>query len=470
MPHASRVTGLPPVPLPPPAMLGLLIATLLLPISFEIAGQRISPYRLFLLLTFIPFGIRWISGRAGGITRGDIFIALYCLWTGLAFFMVHGAAQIPFAGINVVELFGSYLAGRVLIRNAEDHRALFRYLLVALVFLAPFALIETITGQRLINNLFDPVFETVNRATGGEPRLGMNRVQAVFDHSIHFGLFCSIAIANLFYIHRDRLAKSLLLSGFATIMTFLSLSSAALLSAGMQCAIILWGRMTANAWRMLAILSVVSYVAIDLASNRTPVTILISYLTFSPGNAWARIRVWEYGMAEVWRHPLFGIGLNDWQRGWGLTSSVDNFWLATAMRAGIPAFLLLAAGLVANLAQIFRSALPPEAARYRIGYVITFTAIIMTLCTVTIWGAVSVFILLYFGAGMWFVNGTAEPAASISPAPRRGPARPETRPTRHQSEHPEVPDLSPSAFRGTPAARQRRLNGLRQQGRRPLGT
>ena len=420
-----------------PATVALLIATLLLPIYFEIAGQRLSPYRLFLLLTFVPFGLRWVSGRAGGITRGDILIGLFCLWTGLAFFMVNGAAAAPFAGITVVELFGGYLAGRVLIRNAADHRLLFRYMLVVFVLLAPFALIETFTGRRLISELLEPVFATLDRATGGEQRLGMNRVQAVFDHSIHFGLFCSIGIANLFYIHRERLAKSLLLSGFATMMTFLSLSSAAVLSAGMQYGMILWGRMTANAWRTLAILSVVSYVGIDLASNRTPVTILISYVTFEPGTAWARIRVWEYGIAEVWRHPLFGIGLNDWERGWGLTSSVDNFWLATTMRSGIPAFLLIAAGLAANLAQILRSTLPAETGRYRTGYVITTLAVIMTLCTVTMWGAVSIFIMFYFGAGTWFVNGAIEPTSTVSPAPRRvdsGRQTP-TRPTRHQPEN-----------------------------------
>ena len=297
----------------------------------------------------------------------------------------------------------------------------------------------------------------------------MNRVQAVFDHSIHFGLFCSIAIANLFYIHRERLAKSLLFSGFATVMTFLSLSSAAVLAAGMQFAIILWGRMTANAWRTLAILYVVSYVAIDLASNRTPVTILISYLTFEPGNAWARIRVWEYGMAEVWRHPLFGIGLNDWQRGWGLTSSVDNFWLATTMRAGIPAFLLLMVGLVANLTQILRSALPPEAARYRTGYVITTMAIIMTLCTVTTWGAVSVFIMFYFGTGMWFVNGAIEPTSVVSP-PRRGPTERQTpaiRPARHQPDPRRGPGLTHPLLRRISAVRERWPNGRRWQGRQP---
>jgi hypothetical protein len=62
-----------------PATVALLIATLLLPIYFEIGGQRLSPYRLFLLLTFVPFGIQWMSGRAGGITRGDILIGLFSL-------------------------------------------------------------------------------------------------------------------------------------------------------------------------------------------------------------------------------------------------------------------------------------------------------------------------------------------------------------------------------------------------------
>ena len=36
------------------------------------------------------------------------------------------------------------------------------------------------------------------------------------------------------------------------------------------------------------------------------------------------------------------------------TASVDNFWLLTAMRYGLPAFLLLVAGIAANLVQIVR--------------------------------------------------------------------------------------------------------------------
>jgi O-antigen ligase len=222
---------------------------------------------------------------------------------------------------------------------------------------------------------------------------------------------------------------------------------------------------------MLAVLSVVGYVAIDLASNRTPITILISYLTFNVDTAWARIRVWEYGTAEVWRHPLFGIGLNDWQRGWGLSSSVDNFWLATTMRSGIPAFLLLAAGLVANLARILGSVLPTEAARYRTGYVVTAMAILMTLCTVHMWGTVSVFLMFYFGAGMWFVNGATEHTAVISPAPRRRTLERRTPEPSHTLSN----DLRPkpgrySPFAGSAAGRVGRLEESAPLARKPQPT
>ena len=194
--HATRRTGIEITNSRPaetratsPVLVAIFIASLLLPIQFEIGGQRLSPYRLFLLLTFVPMSLRWIVGRSGGITTGDVLICLYCLWTGFALLMVHGAARIPFAGIITVELFGGYLAGRTLMRNAADHRLLFRYVLVVLVLLAPFALIEAFTGRRLITDLFDPIFSTLEHATGGEMRMGMHRVQSVFDHSILFGLF-----------------------------------------------------------------------------------------------------------------------------------------------------------------------------------------------------------------------------------------------------------------------------------------
>ena len=70
------------------------------------------------------------------------------------------------------------------------------------------------------------------------------------------------------------------------------------------------------------------------------------------------------------------------------TASVDNFWLLTAMRYGLPAFLLLVAGIAANLVQIVRQpGLGERLADLRRGHVIATIGLAMTLGTVHAWGA-----------------------------------------------------------------------------------
>ena len=114
-------------------------------------------------------------------------------------------------------------------------------------------------------------------------RMGLFRAQAVFEHPILWGVFCSLAIANAFYICREKFVRSVVLTGFATGMTFTSLSSGPLLAAAIQLGIIGWGWITRNAWWVLIGLVVLGYVVIDLLSNRSPVQVLITYLTFNSG-------------------------------------------------------------------------------------------------------------------------------------------------------------------------------------------
>jgi O-antigen ligase len=229
-------------------------------------------------------------------------------------------------------------------------------------------------------------------------------------------------------------------------MTFTSLSSGPLLAVALQIIMIGWGWITRNAWWALIGLAVIAYVAIDLLSNRTPVQVLISYLTFSPANAYTRLAIWNFGSAEVLRHPLFGIGLNNWERPSWMTSSVDNFWLATAMRYGLPGVLLLMAGIAANLVQIIRADLPDRLKPVRDGYVIATVGTLMVLSTVHVWGSAAALILFYFGAGNWMFGGGAaaeatddaaagaepvaesakpEPAAPAALSARRGPSKAE---------------------------------------------
>ena len=420
--------------------------------------MQLSPSRVFLLVLFVPLLLRWVGGAAGRITPGDVLIGLHCLWIALALAVVHGTERIPYAGITCVELFGGYLVGRTLIRSAADYRALFRMILVGLVLLTPFLLVEIFTARMLVNEILGTVFDAFPRlAVANEKRLGLFRAQGVLEHPILLGLFCSLAIANVFYMFGGLRPGALVRTGFVTFVTFLSLSSAPLLAAMVQFGLIGWGYLTRNAWWTLAVFAVLGYAAIDLLSNRTPVTIFISIFTFSPGTAWYRIAVFDYGIQSVWAHPLFGIGLNPYERaGWMYSGSIDNFWLVVAVRYGIPGFLLLVGGILANLFGIMRARdLPAETAALRQGYVIASIGLFVTLSTVHIWGPTSVFVMCYLGAGVFMFTsahaaaepGTPQTATEGAAAARRAPAR---------REAPPAPAPNPRAA-AREAAQRRRL-------------
>jgi hypothetical protein len=417
-----------PVAVPEATAAGLLAVFLVatfLPVYVDVAGLRLTPIRLFLLVGFLPMLIRWLSGAAGRIAVGDVLIVLHGVWIGVAIFAVHGASRIPFIGITVVETVGAYLAGRLLVRNITDYRTFFRYFLIGLALLAPFVVVENLTGRLVLSETLGALAPTHPKAQAGAEshRLGFVRAQSVMEHPILWGVVCSIAIANVYFLYGSRWLRRLALAAFTTAMTFTSLSSGPLLAVALQIIMIGWGWITRNAWWALIGLAVIAYVAIDLLSNRTPVQVLISYLTFSPANAYTRLAIWNFGSAEVLRHPLFGIGLNNWERPSWMTSSVDNFWLATAMRYGLPGVLLLMAGLAANLVQIIRADLPDRLKPVRDGYVIATVGTLMVLSTVHIWGSAAALILFYFGAGNWMFAGGAAAEATDDAAAEAEPVR-----------------------------------------------
>ena len=454
-------------------LLVLFLGSLLLPVYFDVAGLRLTPIRVFLLLGFVPLVIRWLSGAAGRITAGDVFFCLHGAWIGIALFAVHGPSRLAFAGISIVEVLGAYLAGRVLIRNVTDYRTFFRYFLIALALLAPFVLMENLTGRLYFSQLLKPL-DTLQKVQAGyaDMRMGLFRAQGVVDHPILWGVLCSLGIGNAYFLWQDTPVRRLILAGFAGAMTFTSLSSGPLLAVTLQVIMIGWGWVTRNAWWALVGLAVLAYVGIDVLSNRSPIPVLISYLTFNPGNAYMRLLIWDFGSAEVLRHPLFGIGLNNWTRPIWMAASVDNFWLNTGMRYGLPGVLLLVAGIVANLTQIMRADLPDSLKPVRLGHVITMAGTLMVLWTVHIWGSTAVLVLFYFGSGVWLFTGTAE-AGAAAPAPaKRAADRASGRrggvPAADPAPDPPLPLLRTRCPRRRAAAR-RRPSGWRADARNIRG-
>ena len=406
-------------------LLALFLGSLLLPVKMHFGDLMFTPTRLFLFIMFIPLFFRLVGGKAGRILPVDWFMFLYCAWIALALVVNHGLERVAFAGSAVIELFGGYLVGRTVVRSGADYRAFFRYFLYFLLFLLPFVISEQFTRRVFINEILGSLFDTYPYVDH-EIRMGLSRIQTVFEHPILFGLFCSIAITNFWFLYRDHLSKALSATGFAVFMTFMSLSSAAVIAIMIQLGMIVWEKVTGAKWKLLAGLAVAAYIVVDLLSNRTPAEVLISYGTFNQSTAYNRIHIWNYGILNIQSSPIFGIGLSDWVRPAWISPSFDNFWLLQAMRYGIPALLLLVLGLVFNLRSIFANAdLGPADRQCRTGHVTGLVALFFTLATVHVWGPASTVVMCYFGAGVWLAGtGAASEAAEPGAAARdaRDPA------------------------------------------------
>ncbi|MCU0826574.1 MAG: O-antigen ligase family protein [Tabrizicola sp.] len=406
-----------------PIILVLFLLSLIMPSYFFLGGMRLTPTRLLLLATFIPLLIRLLTGAAGRIRASDVFLMLFSIWMVLTLVYHHGMERFPYAMISVVELLGGYLIGRVLVRNATDFTLLFRCAFWVLVVLFPFVIVELLTDRNILQEISRLAFPTYVKADSSYGRIGLNRVMAGFEHPILYGLFCAAVFGPILAVLNRGLLSWILLVLFLGFMTFASLSSAPLLALAIQLGLMAWGWMTGGRWWVLVALGTLMYVTVDLLSNRTPVTILINYITFDPGTAWTRILIWEYGSAEVWRHPFVGIGMNDWIRPSWLTSSVDNFWLVVGMRHGAVGAVLVMAALGASLWAVMRAkGLEGQLAQLRRNYVLALVATYVVLCTVHIWGDSSSMILLLIGAGVWLsepVHITRTQAAVPSKRPER---------------------------------------------------
>jgi hypothetical protein len=281
-------------------------------------------------------------------------------------------------------------------------------LVVTVLVLLPFAIYENVAGSPILIELFGKVFH-VYPVVFDEPRLGLRRAQGPFEHFILFGVVCSSVFALSFYVFGA--AKGLgrrLVPVLVAMTVFSSLSTGAFLSVAVQGALIAWDTVLAGVrrrWIILATMMITCFLAVGLISNRTPFEVFISYLTFNADNSYMRLLIWHYGSESVMRHPIFGLGLNEWEHPSWMPGSIDNFWLVVAVRYGIPGFLFFAGSLLAACFGLGRlKGLPFEVAQCRKGLIITICGLVFALCTVHVWDAPYVVIVLLLGSGMWMYD------------------------------------------------------------------
>lgn len=106
------------------------------------------------------------------------------------------------------------------------------------------------------------------------------------------------------------------------------------------------------------------------------------------------------------RHPLLGIGLGEWLRpAWMHSGSMDNFWLATAVRYGVPALILMVGGIMLALFKVgARQRLDAMQQRCRSAWIVGLTGLMIAGTTVHFWNALFTLFFFLLGAGIWLLD------------------------------------------------------------------
>jgi hypothetical protein len=387
----------------------LFLFGLIIPWIIPVGPLNLSVYRIVLMATLLPCLVTWVSGRAGRLRVPDVCMLLYCAWAGVSLVKAHGAGPaVEPAGMLFVETMGPYLLARCYIRDAEDFENVITLAAKLVVLLLPFAVYEWLTGNKPILTGFGAVFPTVE--TTSMQRLGLWRVQGPFAHSIVFGLFCGSIFALRFLVAstgRNVFSRGLVAVTVAG-TALLSMSSAPIGGLAVQGVLMSWNwllKRYRSRWKILWALGFAGYLVVELGSNQTPIKFYISHFTFDGATGWFRLLIWQYGSASVANHPLFGIGLGEWVRPKWMPFSVDNFWLLTAMRHGIPALVFMLGSCLWILFAVAFKQKPDERLQsYRVAYLICLATYVFVGTTVHFWAAGYVWFLFLLGSGVWLLD------------------------------------------------------------------
>lgn len=408
-------------------LLGFLaVLAIFIPLNFNVGPINLTLSRLLFLLV-VPFlTINLLSGKYGRLNVIDVLIYFHVFWLSLSVFINNPEVAVTFTGSNAVAILGGYLVARASIRTAAQFRSFVRLLVGLVLFMLPFAIIETFTGRALVREILNllPAMNVGSSATD-EQRLGLYRVQFLFAHPIHFGFFCSLAfslsvLALRGYVATGRRTINGLIVGFCC---FLSLSSGAVLAMTIQAFLMIWQSATASIkgqWKLLTYGSFIFYVIAEIGSDRPAIIAILSRAAFNSGTVSIRQRLFEFGTEQIGKTPIFGVGFNDWGLPPWMSGSIDNFWLLQALIYGIPSLVGLAGAAVLGMILIGRRNFDDDMGlkNCRLAWMFTMIGMCLTLTTVAVWGEMQSFVLFVIGSGVFMLSAQVETETSVAQAPQ----------------------------------------------------
>lgn len=328
----------------------LTFLAMLLPagLAANVGGLALPPYRIA-LLALAPFAIIRLASRKVRPMPADFLFVASSVWVPLAYYMNTGIDKaFEGGGSFVIDSLGSYLIGRAYITDVRHLRTFLKLALPGVIIIAALLFVEATTHKLLIADLFP------TRARLGklyEVRLGLLRARATFPHSVSAGIFMT-SLLPLYYF--SGLRPTLKWVGtIASLFAFFTVSSSAILTIALT--VFLIGYRTAFNFllkmreRMIYLVYAFAalFVTLEIFTGRGAIRTLIEYFTLDKSSGYYRLLIWDYGTASVNRHPVFGIGDASMPRPkWMVAETIDNHWLALAVKYGLPCAILTLLGVI----------------------------------------------------------------------------------------------------------------------------
>lgn len=371
-----------------PSIIMLIVACMVLPRIFavDLAGVRLTPLRIALLLVAIPAIVQFLSKR-----RLMLFDALYiafAFWSFICIIYNRGiGGGLEFGGQFFLETGILYIACQAYLVRISQITTIVNLLFWLTFGLLILAIIENTADSHIFLRFFQRMMgapETLHAI--GDRRLGMIRATTIFSHPIISGLFCSSTFALLWYLQRNA-AMRVFQSLVVILATFLSLSSGPILALMFQMGAVgteMTTRWLPNRFRYIAA-GVGAILAVFHFFSGRGIFTIIAWMVLNPNSAYYRKHLWNNATDDVWRNPILGMRPENWTRPAWMSPSVDNYWLLQAMQGGLPSivFIFAAMGLLAYKVFSFRSPhLPDELQRLRRGW--AYTMLAMALCAATV--------------------------------------------------------------------------------------
>jgi hypothetical protein len=396
------------VPLP----VALLLLAVFVPgeLDFVIGTLRLNCQRLVLIIWGPIAVIRLLQGRRIALRGFDLLLMGAFLYYAFSILVKEPLDKsIAAAGILLLESIGSYLIARVYIRNEIQFLASVKLLFWMVLLMGILAIPEAVSFNRWFRNMA-AALSGARMWPPDESRLGLMRAMVVFDHPIHYGVFCASVFALVWFVEWQ-VIKRVIRAALVAAAAFFSLSSAPLLGIGLVLAGTVWESITRRipnrVWLTIILVGSL-YSLLALMTNRSPFRVFVTSFVFDPGNAWYRMLIWDYGVDNVINNPWIGVPLGTWDRpAWMPNDTIDNYWLVVALWGGLPSAILQGLGIIALLRRATRRRpLPEDPVHRHCRY--AWSAAVLMLClvgaTVSYWGALGIHFMFCVGLGAWLAD------------------------------------------------------------------